>query len=191
MAVNLTKGGRLNLSKENPGLSKVVVGLGWDVKRYDGDADFDLDAQCFMLGSDGKCQSEDDFIYFNHLKHSTGSVELSGDNRTGGGAGDDEQVFVELTKVPENISTIRFAVTIYDAESKRQNFGQVDNAYVHITDDKGTELCRYDLDEDFSVETAVVVGELYRKDTGWAFKAVGAGFNNGLAGLATDMGLQV
>lgn len=192
MAVSLMKGQKVDLTKGNPGLSKLIVGLGWDVNRYDGGADFDLDAAAFLLDANGKVTNDADFVFYNNLKHASGSVEHTGDNLTGEGEGDDEVIKVDLSKVPENISKIDFTVTIYDAETRCQNFGQVSNAYIHVLDEtNGTELIRFDLGEDFSVETAIVVGELYRHNGEWKFNAIGSGFAGGLYALGKNFGVNV
>ncbi len=192
MAVSLQKGQKVDLTKGNPGLSKVVVGLGWDVNKYDGGKDFDLDASAFLLNAQGKVASEQDFVYFNNLQGGNGSVIHTGDNLTGVGDGDDEQIKIDLKAVPPGIEKIAFTITIYEAQERRQNFGQVANAYVRVLDEAtGAELIRYDLGEDYSVETAIVVGELYRHQTEWKFNAVGSGYQNGLAGLVRDYGLNV
>ena len=192
MAVNLKKGQKVDLTKGNPGLSKPLVGLGWDVNKYDGGSDFDLDAAAFLLDANGKVTSDADFVFFNNLKHASGSVEHMGDNLTGEGDGDDEQIKVDLSKVPANIDKIDFTVTIYDAEARKQNFGQVSNAYIRVVDEaKGQELIRFDLGEDFSVETAVIVGELYRHGGEWKFNALGSGFSGGLAALGKNYGVNV
>ena len=163
MPINLSKGQKVDLTKGNPGLTKIMVGLGWDVNAFDSGSAFDLDAAAFLLGASGKCPTERDFIFYGNLKHSTGAVEHMGDNLTGAGDGDDEQIRIDLSKVPANIQRIAFTCTIYDAENRRQNFGKVSNAFIRIVDQStGTELIRYDLAEDFSIETAIVVGELYR-----------------------------
>ena len=191
MAVNLSKGQKVDLTKTNPGLSKLLVGLGWDTNKYDGGADFDLDASAFLLGASGKCPTEREFIFYGNLEHSSGSVKHMGDNLTGEGEGDDEQIMVDLSAVPTNVERIAFTVTIYDAERRRQNFGQVSNAYIRIVDEAtNTELIRYDLGEDFSIETAVVVGELYKKDGDWKFNAIGSGFQGGLAALCGHYGID-
>ena len=192
MAVSLSKGQKVDLTKNNPGLSKLLVGLGWDTNKYDGGYDFDLDAAAFLLGSDGKVTSDGDFVFYNNLKHASGSVEHMGDNRTGAGEGDDEQIRIDLSKVPDAISKIDFTVTIYEADERRQNFGQVSNAYIHILDEANNiELIRYDLGEDFSVETAVVVGEIYRNAGEWKFNAIGSGFKGGLRALGLNYGVNV
>jgi len=186
------KGQKVDLTKGNPGLSKLIVGLGWDVNRYDGGADFDLDAAAFLLDANGKVTSDADFVFYNNLVHASGSVEHTGDNLTGEGEGDDEVLKVDLSKVPANISKIDFTVTIYDAETRCQNFGQVSNAYIHVLDEtNGRELIRFDLGEDFSVETAIVVGELYRHNGEWKFNAIGSGFSGGLAALGRNFGVNV
>lgn len=192
MAVSLMKGQKVDLTKGNPGLSKLIVGLGWDVNQYDGGADFDLDAAAFLLDANGKVTSDADFVFYNNLKHASGSVEHTGDNLTGEGEGDDEVLKVDLSKVPANISKIDFTVTIYDAETRMQNFGQVSNAYIHVLDEtNGVELIRFDLGEDFSVETAIVVGELYRHNGEWKFNAIGSGFAGGLYALGKNFGVNV
>ncbi|WP_313799383.1 TerD family protein [Cytobacillus sp.] len=192
MAISLSKGQKVDLTKTNPGLSKVIVGLGWDTNKYDGGQDFDLDASVFLLDSNGKCASDKDFIFYNQLEGGNGSVIHTGDNRTGEGDGDDEQVKVNLSAVPANIEKISFVITIHDAESRGQNFGQVSNAFVRIVNEETNgEVIRYDLGEDFSIETAVIVGELYRHSGEWKFSAVGSGYQGGLARIATDFGLQV
>lgn len=192
MAINLQKGQKVDLTKGNPGLSKLIVGLGWDTNKYDGGADFDLDAAAFLLGDNGKVPSDSDFIFYSNLQHSSGAVVHTGDNLTGEGDGDDEVIKVDLSKVPASISKIDFTVTIYDAESRGQNFGQVSNAYIRVVDETtGTELIRYDLGEDFSVETAVVVGEMYRNNGEWKFNAIGSGFSGGLAALCHNFGVNV
>lgn len=192
MAINLTKGQKVDLTKDNPSLSKIVVGLGWDVNMFDSGVAFDLDAAAFMVGQTGKCPTEKEFIFYGNLEHQSGSVVHLGDNRTGDGDGDDEQLTVELNIVPANVERIAFTVTIYDAESRRQNFGQVSNAYIHIQDMvTGADLIRYDLGEDFSIETAIVVGELYRHNGEWKFNAIGSGFQGGLAALCGHYGIDV
>ncbi len=192
MPINLTKGQKVDLTKGNPGLTSIMVGLGWDVNAFDSGAAFDLDATAFMLGDNAKCPTDKDFIFYGNLKHASESVEHMGDNLTGEGDGDDEQIKVDLTKIPANISKIAFAVTIYDAEARRQNFGQVSNSFIRIVDNSnGQELIRYDLGEDFSIETAVVVGELYRNNGEWKFNAIGSGFQGGLAALCGHYGIEV
>ncbi len=192
MPVNLSKGQKVDLTKGNPGLSKLLIGLGWDTNKYDGGFDFDLDASAFLCAENGKVLSDADFVFYSNTKHSSGSVEHSGDNTTGDSEGDDEVIMVDLSLVPENIAKIAFTVTIYEAESRHQNFGQVSNAYIRIVDQStGTELIHYDLGEDFSIETAVVVGELYRHSGEWKFNAIGSGFQGGLYALCQNFGVNV
>ena len=192
MAVSLKKGQKVDLTKTNPGLKEVMIGLGWDVKRYDGGKDFDLDASVFMLGDNGKVPSDAEFIFYGNKKHSSGSVEHMGDNLTGAGEGDDEQIKINLATVPANIQKIDFTVTIYEAEERNQNFGQVENAFIRVVNAaNGEELIRYDLTEDFSIETAIVVGELYRHGSEWKFNAIGSGFEGGLASLGRNYGVNV
>ena len=186
MPINLSKGQKVDLTKGNPGLTKIMVGLGWDVNSFDTGGDFDLDAAAFLLGESGKVTSSGDFVFYGNLKHSSGAVEHLGDNLTGEGDGDDEQIMVDLAKVPANIERIAFTCTIYDAENRRQNFGQVSNAFIRIVDQStGTELIRYDLAEDFSIETAAVFGEVYKNNGEWKFNAIGqATTDPGLVELA-------
>ncbi|MEI5905886.1 TerD family protein [Bacillus spongiae] len=192
MAISLSKGQKVDLTKTNPGLSKVIVGLGWDTNKYDGGVDFDLDASIFLLGDNGKVTSERDFVFYNQLEGGNGSVVHTGDNRTGEGDGDDEKVKVNLSSVPESIQKIAFVITIHDGESRNQNFGQVSNAFVRVlSEETNEELIRYDLGEDFSIETALIVGELYRHNGEWKFSAVGSGYQGGLGRIATDFGLDV
>ena len=190
--ISLSKGQKVDLTKGKPGLSKLTVGLGWDTNKYDGQANFDLDAAVFLLGANSKVQSDSDFVFYNNTRHSSGAVQHMGDNRTGAGEGDDEVIHIDLAAVPADIDKIDFTVTIHDAEARRQNFGQVSNAYIHVIDDaKGEELIRYDLGEDFSVETAVIVGELYRNAGEWKFNAIGSGFKGGLRALCLNFGVNV
>lgn len=192
MAISLAKGQKVDLTKTNPGLSNVVVGLGWDTNKYDGGQDFDLDASIFLLNESGKCNSDKDFIFYNQLEGGNGSVVHTGDNRTGEGDDDDEKVKVNLNAVPSTIQKISFVITIHDAEARNQNFGQVSNAFVRVVNEESNEeLIRYDLGEDFSIETAVIVGELYRHNGEWKFSAVGSGYQGGLARIATDFGLDI
>lgn len=192
MPINLSKGQKVDLTKGNPSLKKIMVGLGWDVNSFDSGADFDLDAAAFMVGENGKCPTEKEFIFYGNLEHSSGALKHMGDNLTGDGEGDDEQILVDLTAIPQNVSRIAFTVTIYDSDARRQNFGQVSNAFIRIVDETtGNELIRYDLSEDFSIETAVVVGELYRYNGEWKFNAIGSGFQGGLAALCGHYGIQV
>lgn len=192
MAISLSKGQKVELTKGNPGLKKVLIGLGWDTNKYDGGADFDLDAAAFLLGSNGKVQTDADFIFYNNLKHSSGAVQHMGDNLTGAGEGDDEQIKIDLSKIPANIEKIDFTVTIHDADARKQNFGQVSNAFIRVVNDEtNQEIIRYDLGEDFSVETAVVVGEIYRNSGEWKFNAIGSGFKGGLKALCMNFGVNV
>ncbi|MDR0804325.1 MAG: TerD family protein [Oscillospiraceae bacterium] len=192
MAVSLKKGQKVDLTKTNPGLTKLYAGLGWDTNQYDGGAAFDLDAAAFLLGADGKAVSESDFIFYNNLKHASGSVIHLGDNLTGEGEGDDEEISVDLNLVPASIQKIAFTVTINEAQERGQNFGQVSNAYIRLVNENTKEeLIRYDLAEDYSVETAVVVAELYRNGAEWKFNAIGAGYAGGLSALCGSFGISV
>lgn len=192
MAISLKKGQKVDLTKTNPGLKNVLIGLGWDTNKYDGGSDFDLDASVFLLGAGGKVNSDDDFVFYGNLKHVSGSVEHLGDNLTGAGEGDDEEIKIDLSKVPENVEKIDFTVTIYEAEERKQNFGQVENAFIRVVNaETNEELIRYDLGEDFSIETAVVIGELYRNKGEWKFNAIGSGFSGGLASLGKNYGVNV
>lgn len=191
MGVSLTKGGNVSLTKEAPGLTAVIVGLGWDPRTTSGAA-FDLDASALMLNASNKIISDEHFVFFNNLKSPDGSVEHSGDNLTGGGDGDDEQIKVNLAAVPAECATVVFPVSIYEAEQRGQNFGQVRNAFIRIVNqDDGAELARYDLTEDASTETAMLFGELYRNGADWKFRAVGQGYASGLRGIALDFGVNV
>jgi tellurium resistance protein TerD len=191
MSVSLSKGGNVSLSKEAPGLTNILVGLGWDDRSTDG-ADFDLDASAIMLNDGDKVVSDQHFIFFNNLKSPDGSVEHTGDNLTGEGEGDDEALKVNLAGVPPEVQKIVFPVSIYEAESRSQNFGQVRNAFIRIVNDSNaTEIARYDLSEDASTETAMVFGEVYRNGAEWKFRAVGQGWTTGLAGIAKDYGVSV
>ncbi|SFL63664.1 TerD family protein [Pelosinus propionicus] len=184
MGINLSKGERINLSKEAPSLKKVGVGLGWDTNSTDTGVDFDLDASVFMLGANGKIPSEKSFIFYNNLTSPDGAVKHTGDNLTGEGDGDDETILVELAKVDSGINELVFVVTIHEAEKRRQNFGQVRNAFIRLYDqDTNKEVAKYELDEDFSKETAIEFGKLYKKDGQWRFQAVGQGYNSGLQGF--------
>ena len=192
MPISLQKGQKVSLTKNNPGLQRVVVGLGWDVNQFDTGGDFDLDAAAFLLTDSGKVSSQGDFVFFGNLTHSSGSVQHIGDNLTGAGEGDDEQIRVDLSAVPAGISKVAFTVTIYEAEQRHQNFGQVSNAFIRIyNEDSGEELLRYDLGEDFSIETAVVFGELYKNGNEWKFNAIGSGYQGGLAALCENFGVDV
>ncbi len=191
MAISLSKGGRISLSKEAPDLKMVHVGLGWDPRVTDG-TDFDLDASAFMLGANGKIRSDTDFIFYNQLRSSCGSVEHTGDNRTGAGEGDDEVVMVDLTKVPADVQKIAFTVTIHEADQRRQSFGQVQNAFIRLVNaETNVEVARYDLTEDASTETAMIFGEIYRHGNEWKFSAVGQGYAGGLAAMCQQYGINV
>jgi tellurium resistance protein TerD len=191
MAISLQKGGNVNLSKEAPGLSKLTVGLGWDVRQSDGAA-FDIDSSAFLLKVDGKVRNDLDFIFYNNLKSTDGSVGHSGDNRTGAGDGDDETVNIDLSRVPPEVERIAVCVTIHEADARRQNFGQVQRAFVRcVNAANSSEIARFDLSEDGSTETAMVFGEVYRNGADWKFKAVGQGFKGGLGPLATSFGVSV
>lgn len=192
MGIQLAKGQRIDLTKTNPGLTKAIIGLGWDTNKYHGGQDFDLDASAFLVDANNRCQNDLDFVFYNNLQHPSGSVVHTGDNRTGEGDGDDEQLVVDFTKIPSHVHRIGITVTIHDAESRQQNFGQVSNAFVRLVDDSNNqELLRFDLGEDFSIETAVVICELYRHGNDWKFSAIGSGFSGGLAALCRNYGLQV
>jgi tellurium resistance protein TerD len=191
MAISLQKGGNVNLSKEAPGLSKMTVGLGWDARATDGAA-FDLDGAVFLLNSSGQVRSDADFIFYNNLKSADGSIVHSGDNTTGAGEGDDETVNLELSKIPADVDKIVLAVTIHDAETRRQNFGMVGKAFIRcINAAGGTEIARYDLSEDGSTEAAMIFGEVYRAGADWKFRAIGQGFKGGLGPLAKNYGVNV
>lgn len=192
MAVSLKKGQKVDLTKTNPGLKKIIVGLGWDTNKYDGGKDFDLDAAAFILGENAKVRSDSDFIFYNNLKDSTGSIAHLGDNKTGEGDGDDEQISIDLSTVPADISKIDFTVTIHEAQERGQNFGQISNAFIRIFNETtNEELIRYDLSEDYSIETAVVVAELYRHGSEWKFNAIGSGFEGGLGALCNNFGINI
>lgn len=194
MAINLTKGQKVSLDK---GVKLALVGLGWDTNRYDGRADFDLDASAFMLGANGKVRKDEDFIFYSNLQSEDGSVVHTGDSLSGGSGGDDETLFIDFTKVPADVEKIVITVTIYEAQERGQNFGQVSNAYVRVarrsseSDTVGVEELRYDLGEDFSIETALVVCEIYRSGATWKFNAVGAGYQGGLYALCKAYGVNV
>lgn len=190
MAISLQKGGNVNLSKEAPSLKKMVIGLGWDPRATDGAA-FDLDGSAFMLKADGKVRSDADFIFYNNLKSTDGSVIHAGDNTSGAGEGDDEKVMIDLSMVPPEVDKISIGVTIHEAESRKQNFGMVGKAYIRCLDANGDkEIARYDLSEDSSTETAMIFGEIYRAGAEWKFKAVGQGFAGGLGPLARSFGIS-
>lgn len=191
MAISLNKGGNLSLSKTDPNLTNVLVGLGWDARATDG-ADFDLDASAFLLGANDKVRGEQDFIFYNQTRSPEGSVEHTGDNRTGAGDGDDEAVRIELTKVPADVQKIAITVTIHDAEKRGQNFGQVQNAFIRVVNDQSNvEIVRFDLNEDYSTETAMIFGELYRHNGEWKFRAVGQGYNGGLSAMCSQYGISI
>jgi tellurium resistance protein TerD len=192
MAISLSKGGNISLSKEDPSLNNLVVGLGWDARSTDGQA-FDLDASGFMLASNDKVRSDFDFIFYNQAKSQCGSITHTGDNKTGAGNGPDESLEITLNKVPAEVTKIAFAVTIHDADARKQNFGMVTNGFIQcVNKDSGKEIARYDLSEDASVETAMIFGEIYRDASGgWKFRAIGQGFKGGLAPLATNFGVKV
>lgn len=191
MAISLNKGGRLSLDKEAPGLKKVLIGLGWDARATDG-VDFDLDASAFMLNASGKVRSDADFIFYNQLKSGCGSVQHTGDNQTGAGEGDDETIMIDLGRVPADVQKIAFTVTIHEAETRKQNFGQVNNAYIRLVNaETNVEVARYDLAEDASTETAMIFGELYRHSGEWRFTAVGQGYAGGLAAMCRQYGMNL
>jgi len=191
MGVSLSKGGNVSLSKSDPGLRRVLIGLGWDPRATTG-TDFDLDASLFMIGAGGRVRSDQDFIFYNNLRSSDGSVEHTGDNLTGEGEGDDESIRVDLGAVPADVEKLAVTVTIHDADSRRQNFGQVDNAFIRVVnEDSGSEVVRYDLAEDASTETAMIFGEVYRHGSDWKFRAVGQGYAGGLGPLAKSFGVNI
>lgn len=191
MSVSLSKGGNVSLTKEAPGLSAVVVGLGWEERTTSG-ADFDLDASALMVGSSGKILSDAHFVFYNNLTSPDGSVQHMGDNLVGGGGGDDEQIKVDLASIPAECDKLTVAVSIYDAQARSQSFGQVRNAYIRVVNqDSGDEIARYDLTEEASTETAMIFGEVYRHDSEWKFRAVGQGYSSGLAGIARDFGVNI
>jgi tellurium resistance protein TerD len=191
MAISLSKGGNVSLTKSAPGLTNILVGLGWDARATDG-AGFDLDASGFLLSTQGKVRSDADFIFFNQPASADGSVKHLGDNTTGEGEGDDEQITVDLTKVPADVDKIAIAVTIHDAEVRKQSFGMVSQAFVRVVNAAdNAEIVRYDLSEDFSIETALIFGEIYRNSGEWKFRAVGQGFQGGLAAMAKNYGVNV
>ena len=192
MAIQLKKGQKIDLTKGNPGLKHIRLGLGWDTNMFDGGDDFDLDVSLFMVGKSGKVEQDEDFIFYNNLKHPSEAVEHLGDNRTGDGDGDDEEILVDFSKMPDRIEKIAVTVTIYEAKERRQNFGQVNNSYVRLVNsDNEEELLRYDLGEEFSIETAIVVCEIYRHNGEWKFSAVGSGFEGGLEALCKNFGVNV
>ncbi|WP_374707563.1 TerD family protein [uncultured Deefgea sp.] len=189
MAISLNKGGNVSLSKNSPDLKNILVGLGWDARASDG-LDFDLDATAFLLGENGKVRGDGDFIFYNQLVSTCGSVEHTGDNRTGAGEGDDEALKINLAKVPDSIKRIAICVTIHDAEARKQNFGQVRDAFMRIINlENNVEIVRFDLSEDYSTETAMIFGEIYSHNGEWKFKAVGQGFAGGLSPLCAQFGI--
>ena len=191
MAVSLSKGGNVSLSKEDPGLKKLLIGLGWDARSTDG-AEFDLDASLFILKEDGQVRGDQDFIFYNNKKSSDGAVEHLGDNRTGEGEGDDEQITVDLSQVPQEVKKMVVGVTIHEAEGRRQNFGMVSAAFIRMVNSESNhEIARYDLSEDASTEAAMLFGEVYRHNDEWKFRAVGQGFNGGLGPMAQSYGVNV
>ena len=191
MAITLSKGGNLSLSKTDPSLNQVLVGLGWDARSTDG-ADFDLDASAFLLTQQDKVRGEHDFIFYNQTRSVDGSVEHTGDNRTGEGDGDDEAIKINLALVPADIQKIAITVTIHDAELRRQNFGQVQNAFIRVVNDQTqNEIVRFDLNEDYSTETAMIFGELYRHNGEWKFRAVGQGYQGGLKAMCHQYGIMI
>ena len=191
MALTLQKGGNLSLTKTDPSLTKIMVGLGWDPRATDG-IEFDLDASAFLLAANGKVRGDADFIFYNQLTSRDGSIQHTGDNRTGVGEGDDEAIKVDLSQVPADIDKVAFVVTIHEAEARKQNFGQVGNSFIRVVNEvSGAEVVRYDLAEDASTETAMVFAELYRSDGEWKFRAVGQGYAGGLNPLAEGYGVSV
>lgn len=191
MAISLSKGGNMSLSKAEPGLKEIMVGLGWNPRASEG-TDFDLDASVFLVKADGKVRSDADFIFYNNTTSTCGSVRHKGDNRTGAGEGDDEMLEINLTTVPADVTKLVFVVTIDSADARRQNFGMVDGAFIRIVnDERGSEIARYDLTEEASMETAMVFGEIYRYNGEWKFRAVGQGYRGGLAEMARMFGVNV
>lgn len=191
MAISLSKGGNLSLTKTDPNLVRIMIGLGWDERATDG-ASFDLDASAFLLGASGKVRGDHDFIFYNQLRSVDGSVEHTGDNRSGQGDGDDESLLVDLSKVAADIEKIAITVTIHDATARSQNFGQIANAFIRVVNqDNGIEIVRFDLAEDYSTETAMVFGELYRHSGEWKFRAVGQGYSGGLGAMCQQYGITV
>lgn len=191
MAITLQKGGNLSLSKTDPGLNKIVIGLGWDARSTDG-AEFDLDASAFLVNSTGKVRSEADFIFYNQQRTQDGSVEHTGDNRTGEGDGDDESIKVNLSLIAADVERVVITVTIHEADVRKQNFGQVSNAFIRIVNEESNvEVVRFDLAEDASTEAAMIFGELYRHGAEWKFRAVGQGFNGGLKAMCSEFGINM
>lgn len=191
MAISLSKGGNLSLTKTDPNLVRILIGLGWDERSTDG-ASFDLDASAFLLGASGKVRGDHDFIFYNQLRSIDGAIEHTGDNRSGQGDGDDESLLVDLSKISPEIEKIAITVTIHDAQVRGQNFGQVANAFIRVVNqDNSIEIVRFDLAEDYSTETAMVFGELYRHSGEWKFRAVGQGYSGGLAAMCQQYGITV
>lgn len=185
MPVNLSKGQKVSLTKDNPGLTNVVVGIGWDVNAFDTGGDFDLDASAFLLGENGKITNPGDFVFYGNKTHASGSVQHMGDNLTGAGDGDDEQIMVDLQQLPAEYDKIVFVVNIFQAAQRRQNFGMIRNAFIRICDESGKELCRYNLSENYDGMTAMIFGELYRHNGAWKFNAIGqATTDNSIQDLA-------
>lgn len=190
MAVSLKKGGRVNLTKDT-GLKEAMIGLGWDTNRYQGSADFDLDLVIFECDKNKRCVDEQHFIFYGNLEDPEGAIKHSGDNRTGAGDGDDETAFIKFANIPENVENIVIVVTIYEAKENNQNFGLVDNAFIHMVNtENDEEILRYDLGEDFSIQTAVVFAEIYKHAGEWKFKAVGEGYAKDLADLCREYGID-
>ena len=190
MAINLSKGQKIGLTQFNPGLKNIMAGLGWDISEYDGGSDFNLDAAVFMTGASGKVEKDTNFVFYNNCKDAAESVICSSENRIG--YGDDETVNIMLDKVPADVEKISFAVTIHKADDRGQNCDQVSDAYIRIVNaENGEELVRYDLGEDFSVETAIVIAELYRCSGEWKFATIGSGFSGGLAALCENFGVDI
>ncbi len=190
MSVSLSKGGNVSLTKTDPSMRKVLIGLGWDTRSTDGQ-DFDLDASAFILAANGKVRSDADFIFYNNLRSAEGSIEHTGDNRTGAGDGDDEVLKVTLAQVPADVDKIVFTVTIHDAATRRQSFGMVSGAFIRlVNEESGVEAARYDLSEDASTETAMIFGELYRHNNEWKFRAVGQGYAGGLQAMCAQFGVN-
>ncbi len=191
MAISLNKGGNLSLSKTDPSLTRLLIGLGWD-ERVTSGAEFDLDASVFLLNNLGKVRGDHDFIFYNQLKSDNGAVEHTGDNRSGAGEGDDEVIKVNLSQLPTDIEKIAVTVTIHDAQARNQNFGQVANAFIRVVnEDTGAEVVRFDLAEDYSVETAMIFGEVYKHNGEWKFRAVGQGYSGGLAAMCQQYGVNI
>ncbi|MDR2456373.1 MAG: TerD family protein [Deltaproteobacteria bacterium] len=191
MAISLKKGGNVSLSEAAPNLKAIYVGLGWDARQTEGE-DFDLDASAFLLNDKGKVNQEEDFIFYSNLKSRDGSVEHTGDNLTGGSSGDDEVIKIDLEKLPQSVQKVSITVSIYEAEKRRQNFGMVNNAFIRVVNQEGdAEIARFDLTEDMSVETAMIFGEIYRRNNEWKFRAVGQGYEGGLAAMARNYGVEI